>query len=368
MSIPVLVAGGAGYIGSHVCKALSRQGFEPIAFDTLETGHAWAVQWGPLVAGNIGDREALEAVFAAHDPRAVINLAGYIEVGESVRNPAKYWHNNVDRMRALLDVCAERQVEAFLFSSSCAVFGTPRGPLDEDHAFHPESPYGETKLAGERLLERAAGRGLRSVSLRYFNAAGADPDGEIGEAHEPETHLVPLTIAAALGERPPLTIFGDDYDTPDGTCLRDYVHVTDVADAHVLALQSLLERRLAFGNPAAPAVPDEERASLLAALNNGDVASADGGCHVTLNLGSGTGYSVKEVVETVGRVCGRAVPHSIGARRPGDPPRLVGSIDKIRRLLGWNPGRGLEQQIEDALRWSRTPHARSTAANHQGPP
>ena len=357
----VLVCGGAGYIGSHVCKALAANGFRPVVLDSLEKGHDWAVRWGPLVQGDVGDRALLETIFTAHAPRAVIHLAGYIEVGESVRNPTRFWDNNVERTRALIDAALAHRTEALLFSSTCAVYGTPRGPLDERHPFAPESPYGETKLAVERLLARAALQGLRSVSLRYFNATGAEPDDGIGEAHDPETHLVPLTIQATLGLAPPLTIFGSDYDTPDGTCLRDYVHVTDIADAHVLALRRLLERQIDLAGLALPHAAGDDRASLLAHGNIGDVAAGDG-CHLAFNLGSGTGYSVRQVVDTVGRVVGRAVPHAIGARRPGDPPRLVGTIAKAQRQLAWQPRRGLEQQIADAARWIDRQRSSSSTA------
>jgi len=362
MSTCVLVAGGAGYIGSHVCKALAAAGFRPVALDTLEKGHDWAVRWGPLVRADIGDRAALEAAFAEHRPTAIVNLAGYIEVGESVRQPQRFWQNNVAHTATLIELAIQRGIAAFLFSSTCAVYGTPRAALDERHVFNPESPYGETKLAVERLLERAAGRGLRSLSLRYFNAAGADADGEIGEAHAPETHLIPLAIAAALQTGKPLTVFGTDYDTPDGTCLRDYVHVGDVAQAHVLGLQRLLAGSLDLAGLSAPAVADEARSSLLAPSNRGDVAHESGGCHVAMNLGSGAGSSVREVIDTVSQVCGKAVPHSLGARRNGDPPRLVGSIAKARTMLGWQPQHGLVRQVEDALRWQRRWQAMTSAA------
>jgi len=319
MSRSVLVTGGAGFIGSQVCKALAQAGFTPIAYDTLEKGHAWSVKWGPLEQGDIGDRAHLDAVFARHRPEAIIHLAGYIEVGESMRDPQRYRHNNIDKSLVLIEAAEAHGVAHFVFSSTCAVYGTPRRPLlDENHSFGPVSVYGETKLEVEKAL-RAPGRVIRSVCLRYFNAAGADPDGEIGEAHQPESHLMPLAIDAMLGFGKPLTVFGDDWDTPDGTCVRDYVHVADLADAHVRALDYV----------------------------------AKGGTATAFNLGSGHGYSVKQLIETTGRLGGQPVPHSIGARRPGDPPKLVADTTLVRQELGWSPSRDLDAQIDDAIRWRR---------------
>ena len=241
--ITILVAGGAGYIGSHVCKALAEAGDKPVCYDTLEKGHDWAVQWGPLERGDIGDKARLDEVFARHRPRAVIHLAGYIEVGESVRQPERYLHNNVTKSDALIDAALRHDIEAFVFSSSCAVYGLPQTDLlAETHAIAPISPYAESKARVEQALAEAAGRGLRSASLRYFNAAGADSGGTIGEAHDPETHLLPLAADAALGLGPALTLLGTDYPTPDGSCIRDFVHVSDLADAHLRALGWLAGR------------------------------------------------------------------------------------------------------------------------------
>jgi len=322
---PVLVTGGAGYIGSHVCKALAEAGAQPVCLDTLEKGHDWAVRWGSLERGDVGDSRFVEAVFLRHKPRVVIHLAGYIEVGESVAHPERYLVNNAAKSRVLISAAVRHKVEAFVFSSTCAVYGLPQSErLAEDHRIAPINPYAASKASVERALEAAAWRGLRAVSLRYFNATGADAAGEIGEAHDPETHLLPLAVDAALGLRPSLVVHGSDYPTDDGSCVRDYVHVTDLADAHLRAVRWLLGRK------------------------------AGRGCHTAFNLGSGTGYSVRQVVESIGRVVGRPVPHVYGARRPGDSPRLVGHIGKAQRELGWTPARGLEAQIEDTVRWRRS--------------
>jgi UDP-glucose-4-epimerase GalE len=320
--ITVLVAGGAGYIGSHVCKALAEAGDRPVCYDTLEKGHDWAVQWGPFERGDIGDKARLDEVFARHRPQAVIHLAGYIEVGESVRQPERYLHNNVTKSSALIDAALRHGIEAFVFSSSCAVYGLPQTDLlAEGHAIAPISPYAESKARVEQALTEAAGRGLRSTSLRYFNAAGADSGGTIGEAHDPETHLLPLAADAALGLGPALTLLGTDYPTPDGSCIRDFVHVSDLAEAHLRAL--------------------------------GWLAGRTAGGHEAFNLGSGVGYSVRQALAETGRIAGTPVPHAVGPRRPGDSPKLVGDITKARRELGWSPQRDLVAQIEDTLRWRR---------------
>jgi len=318
----VLVTGGAGYIGSHVCKALAEAGDRPVCYDTLEKGHAWAVQWGPLERGDIGDKTRLDEVFARHRPRAVVHLAGYIEVGESVRQPERYFHNNVTKSHALIDAAVRHDIEAFVFSSTCAVYGLPQmDQLAEAHPIAPLSPYAESKAKVEEVLARAAGRGLRSASLRYFNAAGADSGGMIGEAHHPETHLLPLAADAALGLGPALTLLGTDYPTPDGSCIRDFVHVSDLADAHLRAIAWL--------------------------------AGRSAGAHEAFNLGSGAGYSVREALVETGRLAGTPVPHAVGPRRPGDSPKLVGDITKARIELGWTPKLDLVAQIEDTLRWRR---------------
>jgi len=321
VSRTVLVAGGAGFIGSHVCKALAEAGDRPVVIDTLEKGHAWAVKWGPLERTDIGDATTIAEIFRRHRPRAVVHLAGYIEVGESVRKPELYFHNNATKSQTLIDAACDAGVEAFVFSSSCSVYGVPRTPLlDETHPFAPISPYAESKARVEGMLERAAReRGLAALSMRYFNAAGGDEKAEIGEAHVPETHLLPLAVDAALGLTAPLTLMGTDYDTPDGSCVRDFIHVSDLAAAHVSAIAHLATRGSAG--------------------------------HAGLNLGSGSGYSVRQALVETGRVVGKPVPFSEAPRRPGDPPRLVGDSARARALLGWRPTRDLAKQIEDTLRW-----------------
>ena len=324
MSPAILVTGGAGYIGSHVCKALAEAGHQPICFDTLEKGHDWAVHWGPLERGDIGDAARLDQVFSRHRPSAVIHLAGYIEVGESVSQPERYLHNNAAKSDALIDAALRHGVDVLVFSSSCAVYGPPQTDLlAETHRIAPISPYAESKARVERALTAAAGRGLRSAALRYFNAAGADAEGAIGEAHHPETHLLPLAADAVLGLGPAITLLGTDYPTPDGSCIRDFVHVSDLADAHLRALDWL------------------QRAPRH-------------GLHEAFNLGSGTGYSVRQAIAETARIADHAVPHAVGPRRPGDSPKLVGDISKARHELGWTPKRDLVVQIEDTLRWRRT--------------
>ncbi len=319
---PVLVTGGAGYIGSHVCKALAEAGAQPICLDTLEKGHDWAVRWGSLERGDVGDGRFVEDVFLRHKPKVVIHLAGYIEVGESVAHPERYLTNNAGKSRVLIGAALRHKIEAFVFSSTCAVYGLPQTELlAESHRVAPINPYAASKASVERALDAAAWRGLRAASLRYFNATGADAAAEIGEAHNPETHLLPLAVDAALGLRTSLVVHGSDYPTDDGSCVRDYVHVTDLADAHLRAVQWVMSQKAGRGR------------------------------HDVFNLGSGTGHSVKQVVESIGQVVGRPVPHVYGARRPGDSPRLVGCIDKAQNQLGWTPLRGLQTQIEDTVRW-----------------
>ncbi len=323
MSAVVLVTGGAGFIGSHVSKALAESGFTPVCYDTLEKGHEWAVRWGPLEHGDIGDAARLEEVFARHKPRAIVHMAGYIEVGESVRQSARYLHNNATKSEVLIAAAVRQGVDAFVFSSSCAVYGMPQTEqLDETHRIAPLNPYADSKARVEVRLTRAASEGLRAASLRYFNAAGADVGGEIGEAHEPETHLLPRAVDAMLGLGPSLTLLGADYPTPDGFCVRDFIHVSDLADAHVRALHWLQR-------------------------------TPTPGLHEQFNLGSGSGYSVRQVVTETARIAGLPVPYQVGGRRPGDSPRLVGNIEKSQRELGWLPRRDLDLQIEDTLRWRR---------------
>ena len=322
MSTVVLVTGGAGYIGSHVCKALSAEGFMPVCYDTLEKGHEWAVRWGPLERGDIGDRDRLDEVFRRHRPRGIIHLAGYIEVGESVREPERYMQNNVAKSDILIGAALAHEVEAFVFSSSCAVYGLPQTDLlSELHRVEPLNPYAESKARVEIALGHAATCGLRSAALRYFNASGADPGGEIGEAHDPETHLLPLAVDAALGLGPPLMLLGDDYPTPDGSCIRDFVHVNDLAEGHIRVLKWLQR------SPAR-------------------------GLHEPFNLGSGVGYSVRQVLAETARLAG-PVPQKVGPRRPGDSPRLVGDVAKSKAKLGWMPSHDLATQIEHTLRWRR---------------
>lgn len=323
----VLVTGGAGYIGAHTAKALHETGFLPVVFDDLSSGSRDAVRWGPFVQGDLRDREALGGAVAAHGVSAVIHFAGLIEVGRSTVKPDLFWDVNVAGTVNLLTVMREQGIGRLVFSSSAAVYGQGgRGPLEaipETADKAPASPYGDTKLAAEWMIAaQCQAYGLTAVALRYFNAAGADPSGLIGEAHEPETHLVPLAIAAALGDGKPLTVFGRDFDTPDGACLRDYVHVTDLAAAHLAALKVDL-----------PA-----------------------GAFEAVNVGSGHGRSVMEVVDAVGRAVGRPVPYSIGPRRAGDPPSLVADPRRGRELLGWTPRHSsLEEIVADALRWERNP-------------
>ncbi|MDB5448446.1 MAG: galE [Phenylobacterium sp.] len=323
----VLVTGGAGYIGAHTAKALHDRGYLPVVYDNLSSGYREAVRWGPLVHGDIRDPRALGDAIAAHGVKAVIHFAGLIEVGRSVVKPDLFWEHNVAGTVSLLAAMRDRGVGRLVFSSSAAVYGQGgRGALEtipESAPKAPASPYGDTKLACEWMIEsQCRAYGLSAVALRYFNAAGADPSGQIGEAHEPETHLIPLAIAAALGDGKPLTVFGDDFDTPDGTCLRDYIHVSDLAEAHVLALEA-------------------------------DLAA---GAFEPANVGTGKGASVIEVVEAVGRAVGHAVPHSVGARRAGDPPSLVADPGRARELLGWSATRStLDQIVADALRWESAP-------------
>lgn len=318
---PVLVTGGAGYIGSHVCKALAEGGVQPICLDTLERGHEWAVRWGVLERGDVGDGRFVEEVFLRHKPQAVIHLAGYIEAAESVSYPERYLRNNAAKSRVLIGAALRHKVEAFVFSSTCAVYLPQSGLLAEEDRVAPTNPYAVSKASVERALDAAVWQGLRSASLRYFNATGADAAGEIGEAHEPETHLLPLAVDAALGLRASLTVHGSDYATADGSCVRDYVHVTDLADAHLRTVLWLMGQKAGRGR------------------------------HDVFNLGSGSGHSVRQVVECIGRIVGRPVPHVYGARRPGDSPHLVGSIAKAQNELGWSPVRSLETQIEDTVRW-----------------
>lgn len=300
----VLVTGGAGYIGSHAAKALSLAGYRVVVFDNLVAGHREAVKYGELVVGDVTDVAAVADALARHDVSAVMHFAAYLDVGESVREPIKYYRNNVVGALSVLEAMAARSVTQFVFSSTCATYGNPiEMPIDENHPQRPINSYGETKLTVERALPHfARAHGIRSVALRYFNAAGADPDGDIGEDHAPEIHLIPRAIEAATGGRG-LQIFGDDYPTPDGTCLRDYIHVTDLADAHVRALERL------------------------------DTSSQP----LAYNLGTGVPHSVRQVIDAVEQVTRRQVPWTLAQRRPGDPAALYAKADRARTELGWVP-------------------------------
>ena len=316
----ILVAGGAGYIGSHTAKALAQAGYEPIVLDNLQKGHRWAVRWGPLVEMDLADRDGLRSVFQKYRIGAVIQFAALIEAGESVREPAKYFRNNVVNTLNLLDAMREAGVNRIVFSSTAAVYGDPRHtPMDEDHPKQPVNPYGVSKLMVEHLLEcYGAAYGLAWTALRYFNASGADPDGELGELHDPESHLIPRAIAAACGELPSLQVFGRDYDTPDGTAVRDYIHVNDLASAHVRALERLTQ-------------------------GHGSGA---------FNLGTGRGYSVREVIAAIERAGKRKVPIQEAPRRAGDPPMLVADPTRAARELHWTPQHSsLDNIVETAWSW-----------------
>jgi UDP-arabinose 4-epimerase len=299
----VLVTGGAGYIGSHACKALDEAGFTPITYDNLTTGHEWAVRWGPLVRGDLLDRHRLDETMRQYRPSAVLHFAACSSVDESVKQPLKYYTNNVVGTINLLEAMHQNAVRDIVFSSTCATYGNPKTvPLSEDHPQNPINPYGASKLMIERILtDFSAASDLRSISLRYFNAAGADPEGELGEEHDIETRLIPLVLAAAKGTAPDVTIHGTDYATEDGTCIRDYIHVSDLAEAHVLALNALMKERRSE----------------------------------SYNLGCGEGFSVREVIQTARAVTGRTITVVEGPRRPGDPPQLIADATKARGELGW---------------------------------
>jgi UDP-glucose-4-epimerase GalE len=315
----ILVTGGAGYIGSHTAKALAARGFTPVAYDNLVHGHGWAVQWGPFVEGDIRDRARLVDTLRRYDISAVLHFAAFAYVGESMKSPALYFENNVTGSLSLLDAVMECGARYVVFSSSCATYGIPdRMPIAEDTPQSPINPYGETKLIVERALRwYGTAYGISWAALRYFNAAGADPDGQLGELHQPETHLIPLVLRATSTDTA-FDVFGDDYPTRDGTCVRDYIHVSDLADAHVLALEYLM----------------------------------NGGPSVALNLGTGYGYTVREVIQAAQTVTGREVPHRIASRRPGDPAILVADPARAERVLGWRAHRSaLESIVSSAYAW-----------------
>lgn len=316
----ILVTGGAGYIGAHICKALKARGHEPVVFDNLVYGHKEFVRWGELVTGDLMDAVAIDAVIKAARPEAVMHFAAYTYVGESVENPSKYYYNNVVGSLNLLDSVRAYGIKNVVFSSTCATYGIPSAiPITEEHSQNPINPYGKTKLVIEQLLDDfGAAYGIRSVCLRYFNAAGADIEAQIGEDHKPETHLIPLVLDAAMGRRPDITVFGNDYETRDGTCIRDYVHVEDLAEAHVLALEYLVS----------------------------------GGASAAFNLGNGLGFSVNEVIDSVRRVTGINVSVKLGARRQGDPASLVGSSSKAKQTLGWQPRYpDIDTIVKHAWKW-----------------
>ncbi|MBC8122829.1 MAG: UDP-glucose 4-epimerase GalE [Gemmatimonadaceae bacterium] len=326
----ILVTGGAGYIGSHVVLALEEAGFAVLVLDNLHHGHREFVSPDLLLTVDLEDRQGLAALFARYPIEAVVHMAAFAYVGESVRRPELYYRNNIYGTLCLLEAMVAADVRTIVFSSTCATYGEPEEiPLSENHPQRPVNPYGATKLAVERMLgDFGAAYGLRSVIFRYFNAAGAHPHARIGEDHNPETHLIPLVLDAALGVRPHVTIFGEDYDTPDGTCVRDYIHVCDLADAHILGLKYLLA-----GHPSR-----------------------------TFNLGNGNGFSVRKVIDTVEQVSGQSVQVRVGARRPGDPAILVGSASRARQILGWKPQYpDLETIVATAWNWHRYRFGRQTS-------
>ncbi|MGQ3487873.1 UDP-glucose 4-epimerase GalE [Roseovarius pacificus] len=321
----ILVTGGAGYIGSHACKVLKAAGYTPVTYDNLSTGWEEAVKFGPFEQGDLTDRERLDQTFAAYQPSAILHFAALSQVGESMREPGLYWHNNVAGSLTLFQAAVQAGCMNVVFSSTCATYGDQDNVvLDESSAQYPINAYGASKRAIEDMLRDFEGAyGLNHVVFRYFNVAGADPEAEVGEFHQPETHLVPLILEAIQGKRDALTIFGTDYDTPDGTCIRDYVHVMDLVDAHVLGLNWLEQGK---------------------------------GSRV-FNLGTGTGFSVREVIENAEGITGKEVPRIEGPRRPGDCTKLVSGSSRAEAELGWTPARStLDQMIGDAWRWHQTGH------------
>jgi UDP-glucose 4-epimerase len=318
----ILVVGGAGYIGSHMCKYLAQKRYTPVVLDNLVYGHREAVKWGPFIEGAIENKDILDMIFGEYEIAAVMHFAAFAYVGESVTNPGKYYGNNVAATISLLETMRKHNVLKLIFSSTCATYGEPvEIPITEKHPQRPINPYGRSKLMIEQILDDyQIAYGLNSISLRYFNAAGADPDGEIGEDHNPETHLIPLILQTALGQRDEVNVFGDDYPTEDGTCIRDYIHVTDLAQAHHLALERLMN-------------------------------SSTGEKY---NLGNGNGDSVKEVIDAAREVTRGKIPSKIVERRPGDPAILVGSSDKAIKELGWTPQFGdLRSILETAWHWHK---------------
>ena len=319
------MTGGAGYVGSHACKALIRHGLKPVVIDNFANGHEPAVRWGPLEHTDISDRRRLGEVIERYKPTAVVHFAAFTYVGESVADPGKYYRNNVAGTLTLLEAMRDHGVHKLVFSSTAAVYGIPDSvPIPESAPQRPINPYGTSKLMVEMMLKYFdTAHGIRSIALRYFNAASADPDGEIGELHDPESHLILFALDAIAGRGPPLTVFGDDYDTPDGTCIRDYIHVSDLTDAHVLALK---------------------------ALERGEARDA-------YNLGTGKGASVREVLAAIERATGVAVPQSVGPRRPGDPAVLVSEAQRSASQLDWQPRLSdLNTIVATACAWHRKAH------------
>ena len=317
----ILVIGGAGYIGSHTVKMLAAKGYNPVVFDNLSKGHREAVANHPFELGDLGDKARLTEVFKKYAIDGVMHFAAFIEVGESVKEPSKYYHNNVAQVLNLLDAMVENNVKYFVFSSTAATFGEPvRDKIDENHPQNPINPYGNTKLMVEKMLaDFDTAYGLKSTALRYFNASGADDSGEIGESHSPETHLIPLVLQAAAGKRPCIKVFGTDYSTPDGTCVRDYVHVNDLAHAHILALEKMMKDN------------QSER----------------------FNLGSGSGFSVAELIKTAKQITGIDFKVETAPRRAGDPAVLVADSAKAQHVLGWKPTYNLQRIIQTAWNWEQ---------------
>lgn len=318
----ILVVGGAGYIGSHMCKYLHQKGMRPVVLDNLSCGHRQAVKWGPFFEGDMADASLLREIFQKHNIEAVMHFAAFCYVGESVEKPLKYYQNNICAPLTLLTEMVAHNILNFIFSSTCATYGEPeRLPLMEDFPQNPINPYGRSKLMMEQILDDLDhAENMKAVCLRYFNAAGADPECEIGEDHDPETHLIPIVLQTALGQRDKLTIFGSDYQTEDGTCIRDYIHILDLAQAHYLSLQHLLQ----------------------------------GGKSKKYNLGNGNGYSILDVIKSAEKITERKIPFDYAERRPGDPAALVGSADLITRELGWIPEyNSLESILSTAWNWHR---------------
>ncbi len=318
------MTGGAGYIGSHVCKALYHAGFLPITYDNLSTGHAWAVQWGPLEVGDLRDAARLTEVFRKWQPAAVLHFAALAEVGQSMQDPLLYYHHNLTASLSLFHIMRTFEVNTIVFSSSCAIYGLPQEiPIPENHPQQPINPYGHSKIMGEQILhDLQTIHGWKVAILRYFNAAGADAEGQIGEAHHPESHLIPRVIQTALGLYPHLEIFGEDYPTQDGTAIRDYIHVEDLASAHRKALEKLLQEPPQW---------------------------------LPLNLGTGQGYSIRHVIQMVEKISQKKIPCRSALRRPGDPPVLIAHAQRARDLLEWQPLHSLESMIASALTWHMRP-------------